>query len=165
MVSFCQTERLPRLGMSAPPTILSPDRDPPFQDVRDMHDTIDAIELGGVPWPSFTITFNENDDEEPDDAPWMTKSYEVWFRDPREILKLQLGNRDFAGEMDYAPKKVYDREKKKRRYQDFMSGQWAWDQTVSDQSDHLDILILSIQYRISSLGIQRIMGRHFAQSF
>ncbi|KAF8326273.1 hypothetical protein F5887DRAFT_1197461 [Amanita rubescens] len=95
---------------------LSPDRDPPFQD------------LGGVPWQSFTVTFKETSDKEPDDAPWKAKSYDVWFRDPREILKLQLGNRDFAGEMDYAPKKVYDREKKKRRYQDFMSAQWAWDQ-------------------------------------
>ncbi len=109
---------------------LSPDRDPPFQDVRDMHDTIDAIELGGVPWQSFTITFKDTDDEEPDDAPWKAKSYDVWFRDPREIIKLQLGNRDFAGEMDYSPKKVYVREKKKRRYQDFMSGQWAWEQAV-----------------------------------
>ncbi|KAF8322392.1 hypothetical protein F5887DRAFT_1087226 [Amanita rubescens] len=107
---------------------LSPHRDPPFRDVGDMHDTIDAVELGGVPWQSFTITFKETDDKEPDDAPWKAKSYDVWIRDPREILKLQLGNRDFAGEMDYAPKKVYDREKKKRRYQDLMSGQWAWDQ-------------------------------------
>lgn len=111
---------------------LHPHDDPPFVDVNDMHATIDAIQHGDAPWQSCTISFKEaSDNAEPDSAPWKVKTYEVWYRDPQVILKLQLGNRDFAGEMDYAPKKVYDSEKKKRRYQDFMSGQWAWEQAVS----------------------------------
>jgi hypothetical protein len=66
--------------------------------------------------------------------PWKVASYEVFFRDPREVLRQQLGNPDFAEEMDFAPKRIFDVRNDgdpKRRYQDFMSGNWAWRQAVS----------------------------------
>ena len=54
------------------------------------------------------------------------------FRDPHAVLKTQLARRDFAEEMDFAPKQVRDRETGARRYQNFMSGQWAWDQAINN---------------------------------
>ena len=68
--------------------------------------------------------------EEADDTPWKLKSYDIWYRDPREILKGQLSNHDFAGEIDFAAKKVIDVKMKICRFQDFMSGEWAWNQSV-----------------------------------
>jgi Plavaka transposase len=41
-------------------------------------------------------------------APWKIASYDVWYRDPQEVLKSQLSNPDLANEMDFAPKEVQD---------------------------------------------------------
>jgi hypothetical protein len=104
-----------------------PDADPPFANADDLYATIDATKLDDVAWESFTVSYNGEITD--DDAPWKHTSFDVWFHDPLKVLKNQLSNRDFANKMDLAPKKVTDKEGK-RRYQDFMSGQWAWRQAV-----------------------------------
>jgi hypothetical protein len=106
----------------------SHNQEPPYAGKNDLYGTIDRTEVGNVPWESFTVQFNGERGGVP--APWMDKEYEVWFRDPRAVLKLQLGNSSFAQEMDYAPKRMFDR-KGKRYYRDFMSGNWAWRQAVN----------------------------------
>ncbi|KIL55034.1 hypothetical protein M378DRAFT_188697 [Amanita muscaria Koide BX008] len=103
-----------------------------------LYETIDAIEHGDVSWESFTTSYNGEITEE-NDAPWRHASYEIWYRDPLKVLKNQLSNRDFAKEMDFAPKKVYDSKTGKRQYQDFMSGEWAWRQAdiiAQDEENH-----------------------------
>ena len=107
---------------------IGPDRNPPFADKQDLYDTIDSIDLGDVPWQSFSVSFN-GEIREGDTTPWKHASYEVWFWDPQAILHNQLGNHNFACEMDFAPKEVHD-EKGNRWYMDFMSGNWAWRQAV-----------------------------------
>ncbi|KAI0319057.1 hypothetical protein OF83DRAFT_1228665 [Amylostereum chailletii] len=100
--------------------------DPPFASNKDMQETIDASKLGDVVWQSFKVTYNGPlpAGEVP---PWMLASYEVWFRCPLEVLRIQLSNPDFASEMDFCVKRVYD-AKNKRHYRDFMSGDWGWKQ-------------------------------------
>ncbi|KIL54638.1 hypothetical protein M378DRAFT_55115, partial [Amanita muscaria Koide BX008] len=88
---------------------------------------LDAIDIGEIRWQSFSVSFKPNEGETTE-TPWKLKGYDVWYRDPHEVLKAQLSNRDFANEMDFAPKMVIDRQKRTRRYQDFMSGEWAWEQ-------------------------------------
>ncbi|KAJ6584206.1 hypothetical protein B0H10DRAFT_2234635 [Mycena sp. CBHHK59/15] len=111
--------------------------DPPFADHEDLYNTIDATEVGHVPWQSFTITYNKP--LAPGDVtPWKTQDYVVHFRDPRLVLHQQLANPDFDGEMDFAPKQVFG-EGDSREYQDFMSGNWAWRQAdiiVEDPATH-----------------------------
>lgn len=102
---------------------------PPFTDKDDLYRTIDAIELGDAPWESFSLSY-DGDLADSDNTPWKREEYTVWMRDPRQIMHNQLGNQDFAKEMDYAPKHVCD-EDGKRQYGDFMSGDWAWRQAVS----------------------------------
>lgn len=102
--------------------------DPPFANADDLYRTIDATTIGNVPWQSFSVSYNG--DMGPGEPPaWKTASYEVFFRDPHAVLRNQLSNPDFAHEMDFAPKRVTDRDGK-RRYMDFMSGNWAWRQAV-----------------------------------
>ncbi|KIL57407.1 hypothetical protein M378DRAFT_188439 [Amanita muscaria Koide BX008] len=103
------------------------DQDPPFADSDDLYATIDAIEHGDIEWESFAVSYSGEITAE-DNAPWKYKSYDVWFRNPLAVLKQQLSNRDFANEMDYAPKKVRERSTGKQRYQDLMSANWAWQQ-------------------------------------
>ncbi|CAK5272542.1 unnamed protein product [Mycena citricolor] len=101
-------------------------RDPPFVDHKDLYNTIDATELEHVPWQSFSVQYNR-----PivpgDTTPWKSQEYIIHFRDPRLVLRNQLANPDFKGEMDFTPKRVFG-EGDSREYEDFMSGNWAWRQ-------------------------------------
>ena len=108
---------------------------PPFSNAQDLYNTIDSTEVGEVPWQAFSVEF---DGESSGDsgiplASWKRKSYEVWFRDPLKIVEAQIANKDYACEMDYAPKRMFSRARK-RLYTDFMSGNWAWEQAVSCMS-------------------------------
>lgn len=111
---------------------LYPDKVPPFADHKDLYAAIDAIPHGEIPWKSFTVTYNGPlpDGEVP---PWMTQEYEVWYRDPLLVMESQLGNRDFAGEMDWSAKRIFNKSGK-RQYTDLMSGNWAWKQSVRSPS-------------------------------
>ena len=102
--------------------------DPPFNSARHMQSVIDSILLGDVPWEGFKVTY---DGEIPaDNAPsWMKNTYEVWFRNPLEVMEGQIGNPAFKGEIDYAPKQVLGNNGK-RQFTDMMSGDWSWKQAV-----------------------------------
>lgn len=100
----------------------------PFSDANGMLAAIDAIEVGDTPWQSFVC---ERQADLPDDAPqWMTNGYEVWYRDVDRTVQNMLANPDFAGEFDFTPYHEYN-AKGERRYCDFFSADWAWDQAVS----------------------------------
>ncbi|KAF8900112.1 hypothetical protein CPB84DRAFT_1815450 [Gymnopilus junonius] len=106
---------------------LSEDQDPPFVNKEDLYETINLVEVGEVPWQSFSVSYQGAGLSDPNSPSWKHAAYDVWFRDPRLVIKQQLGNRDFANEMDFAPKLVRD-EHGTRRYTDFMSGNFAWRQ-------------------------------------
>lgn len=107
---------------------LPENQDPPFLNKQDLYNTIDAIKVGDAPWNSFSVSFN-GEIVEGDKTPWKHAQYDVWYRDPRVVLHNQLGNTDFATEIDFAPKEVCD-ENDTRRYTDFMSGDFVWRQAV-----------------------------------
>lgn len=99
----------------------------PFADHKDLHASIDSIKLADIEWKCFAVTYTGPRPEH--DVPsWMDREYYIWYRCPRQVLHAQLGNPDFVGEMDFAPKRVY--EGQSRVYKDFMTGDWAWKQAV-----------------------------------
>lgn len=99
----------------------------PYSGSRDLHSTIDSIPFGDVPWQGFKVRYKG---ELPPNPPaWMTKEYEVWYRDPLQVLEAILGNPKFADHMDWASKKLYGSDGK-RHYIDLMLGDWAWEQSV-----------------------------------
>ncbi|KAF9553011.1 hypothetical protein CPC08DRAFT_646180, partial [Agrocybe pediades] len=145
--SFELADLLFRRAQVAAPTInellhiwaatLPDNEDPPFRNKDDLYSTIDSIEHGDAPWLSFTLSY-DGEIADGDTTPWKHKQYEIYFRDPLTVLKNQLGNRDFASEMDFSPKQVFD-ECGSRRYCDFMSGEWAWrqaDEIAQDPQNH-----------------------------
>lgn len=109
-----------------------------FDSSRDLYATIDALKVGDTAWQSCTLSHcGERDDNSPS---WMFEDQEVWFRDPHEVAKNMLANPDFNGHFDCIPYQEYgpggtasDRD---RRWRDFMSGDWAWDQAVSVQVEN-----------------------------
>ncbi|KAK7684223.1 hypothetical protein QCA50_012547 [Cerrena zonata] len=99
---------------------------PPFASAKEMYEVIDATPLGDAPWKSFTASYT-GPRPNTDVPSWMTMKHEVWFRDPKVILKNLLENPDFKDEFDVAPYRQYTTSGS-RRYQHFMSGDWAWNQ-------------------------------------
>ncbi|KAI9431281.1 hypothetical protein H4582DRAFT_2113489 [Lactarius indigo] len=56
---------------------------------------------------------------------WMTMTYDVWHQDAHHLLHNMLANPDFDNEFDYVPFREFNAQKR-RRWRDFMSGDWAW---------------------------------------
>ena len=78
---------------------------------------------------SFSLEYN-GDVPEGDVPSWMSSEYDVWFQDLLHLVHNLLSNPDFEGEIDYAPVQAYS-SNGVHRFQDFMSGNWAWKQAVS----------------------------------
>ena len=112
---------------------------PPFASYNELYRAIDSTPLGEVTWESFSVQYNG---EKPDrNAPeWMSTEFDVWFRDPLALVHNLLSNPDFNKEFDFAPLQEYDYDGN-HRFQDFMSGDWAWKQAVS-HSYHISLPVL-----------------------
>lgn len=101
---------------------------PPITDHTDLLRQIDSIPLGDVPWESFSLGYDNPPPQTTRPPEWKTTKYDIWFRNPREVVKGILGNREFDGHIDYSAYQEF--EDSKRRYCDMMSGDWAWRQSV-----------------------------------
>jgi hypothetical protein len=117
-------------------TLAQHNDEPPFKDHRDLFSTIDSTPLGGTPWTSFSMTY---DGEKPDGPvpSWMEETYDIWYRDPHALVCDMLANPEFDGGFDYTPYKEFKASKDRdidpdsdRRFYNFMSGTWAWNQAV-----------------------------------
>ncbi|KAF8258733.1 hypothetical protein EI94DRAFT_1753752 [Lactarius quietus] len=87
------------------------------------------MEIGDVAWQAFSVEFDGEVSSDSETPSWKRKSYEVWFRDPLRIVEAQITNKDYAHEMDYAPKQMFSAAGK-CQYLDFMSDNWAWEQAI-----------------------------------
>ncbi|KAI6154962.1 hypothetical protein BKA82DRAFT_22386 [Pisolithus tinctorius] len=54
--------------------------------------------------------------------------YDIWFRDPKDVIHDMLSRPNFLRDMDYRPFWEYESATDKRQWEDFMSGDWAWTQ-------------------------------------
>lgn len=128
--------------------------DPPIANHKDLHAKIDATTIGDVPWDNFTLTYNGELPAAGETTPsWMLDDQTVWFRNPKELVRNLLSNPDFKDNFDTTPFHEYDANNK-HRFEDFMSGDWAWKQAVSIYI-HLIILSLTIALRTSLPRIQK----------
>jgi hypothetical protein len=103
-------------------------KEPPFTDHQDLYNVLDAIQVGDAPWQTFNISY---DGERPmENVPsWMDQKFEVWHRDPHQVMRELLGNPEFADGFAYTPYQQFENDE--RRWTDFMSGNWAWRQAVT----------------------------------
>lgn len=113
-------------------SLLKHGNQPPFADHKDLYNTIDNIPIGGISWQSFKIQYSGEKPVGPNVPPWMNQQFEVWYRDPREVAQNILTNTDYVNEFDYRPFREYSVDKDEHCYQDFMLGDWAWQQAVCD---------------------------------
>ena len=114
-----------------------------FESNANMLSAIDSTPLGDVPWQGFSITHDGPLPQAGVVPSWMTKSHDVWYRDPQLLIHNLLANRDFNSEFDYIPFQEFDAQKR-RRWRDFMSGDWAWkeaDSIAQDPNTHGAMLV------------------------
>ncbi|KAI6098291.1 hypothetical protein EDD16DRAFT_1768168 [Pisolithus croceorrhizus] len=100
---------------------------PLFTNHTDLYCVIDSTRVGDVKWDNFTIRYT-GEEQGSERAPWMSDSYEVWYRDPCEVIHGILASSEFTDKLDLVPYREYDVSSDQRRWQDFMSGDWAWAQ-------------------------------------
>lgn len=100
----------------------------PYTNHEHLYTTIDATPLGDAPWQSFSVSYAGEMPDIP--APWMLAEYDVWCRDVKTVMENMLANPDFDGEIDYAAKQVFE-DDSQRQFKDLMSGNWAFQQSVS----------------------------------
>ena len=59
----------------------------------------------------------------------MQEEYELCYRDVRLLLKSQLANPEFKSHFNYRAYREFNADGD-RRFSNFMSGDWAWNQSV-----------------------------------
>ncbi|KAG1902266.1 uncharacterized protein F5891DRAFT_1186849 [Suillus fuscotomentosus] len=103
---------------------------PPFSSDRHVHHTIDTISSSAVPWQSLTLRHaaSKNLPPGPSVTPWKHTEYEVWYRDPRKLVRNQLANPEFTDNIDYSARQVFG-EQGQCVWSDFMTGNWAWNRS------------------------------------
>lgn len=133
-------------------------KDPPFTDHRNLYRIIDNIEHGDVKWKTVSISYTGP--APPGLRPsWMDKSYDIWYRDPLDVVKGLISNPDFAKEFDYAPYHEYIGSE--HVFQNLMSGDWAWRQAVSTEGffNVITMHLTMVNVRTRSAKIPRLMER------
>lgn len=137
---------------------------PPFGSCDDLYNTIDRIQVGNIAWNSFGVKFCGDRTENP--LPWMDDVYDVWMREPESAITHIIGDADFKNTMDYVPYREYDTATDARRWQNFMSGDWAWEEAVSSPVILLQSTVsYRLFYRMSLPKMLRLMEQHCYLSF
>ena len=101
---------------------------PPIANHQHLHRQIDAIKLGNTSWENTTLKYEGPLPETTRPAEWKTTVYDVWYRNPREVIKNIFASTDLNGHIDYAAYQEFSDEK--RQYGNVMSGDWSWRQSV-----------------------------------
>lgn len=104
----------------------------PFKNHNDLYSTIDATPIpgGDADWKSFNLCFHPDEELPHDAANWKKTKWDVWYRDPRQLIDNMLQNPDFRDEFDYIPHQEYDLDGN-HRFHNVMSGDWCWREAVS----------------------------------
>jgi hypothetical protein len=101
---------------------------PPIINHQHLHQQIDKIALGDVRWENASLKYKGPLPKTTHTPEWMTKAYDIWYRNPHEVIKDMLARTDFDGHTDYVAYQEFDGEK--RQYSNMMSGDWSWRQSV-----------------------------------
>jgi len=100
----------------------------PWKNAKDMYAAIDQIQQGGIPWNM--VKFKYNKPTTSNSPHWMQETYELCYRDVRLLLQSQLANPEFKDHFDYEPYQEFGQDGD-RFLSNFMSGDWAWLESVS----------------------------------
>ena len=110
-------------------TLIPHNNSPPITNHQDLHRQIDAIQLGNVRWESAPLKYEGLLPRTSRIPEWKTAVYDVWYRNPREVIKDIFSSPDLNSHIDYVAYQEFNSER--QQYSNVMSGDWAWQQSVS----------------------------------
>ena len=126
-----------------------------WKSAAELYKTIDTIQHGNAPWKTYS--FHYKGPLPPTPPLWMMRTYELCTRNTHQVLQQQFTNPNFKDKINYTPYMQFN-QAGKRVWSNFMSGDWAWKQAVSDI--HFEMYMISnLLPRISSWRILVLMDR------
>jgi hypothetical protein len=114
----------------------------PWRNAEEMYSTIDQIQQGSVPWN--TIKFRYQMPTMSTSPQWMQQTYELCYHNVRLLLQTQLANPAFKNHFDYAAYQEFN-SNGDCVFSNFMSGEWAWNQSVCTFSRLHDIMLTYLE--------------------
>ena len=101
---------------------------PPITSHRNLHQQIDKVDLGTVQWENVCLKYEGPLPRTTRPPEWKTAGYDVWYRNPREVIRNMLARPDLEGHIDYVAYQEFNAGK--QQYGNVMSGNWSWRQSV-----------------------------------
>lgn len=102
---------------------------PLFSNCAELHSVINGLQVGEAAWESFGVRYCGKWTENP--APWMDDVYNIWMCDPKTTITQILGNREFHNLVNLILYREYNSAADSCCWQNFMSGNWAWEEVVN----------------------------------
>ncbi|THU99196.1 hypothetical protein K435DRAFT_818625 [Dendrothele bispora CBS 962.96] len=131
------------LNMWAASTLHQGFHDAPWQSEEDLYATIDLICEGHVSWKTYKVKYQG---PLPSGVPpkWITQEFDLCCRDANEVIREQLGDKEFDGKIHYAP--YWQFENGERQFSNLMSRDWAYKQanTIAEDEKTLGSMFVPI---------------------
>ncbi|TBU40371.1 hypothetical protein BD309DRAFT_993112 [Dichomitus squalens] len=110
-----------------------------FENADELLETIDAIPFGDTVWRAYKVRYTGA--MGPDSPSWMRKTYVIYLRNSLVVAEQLAASEDFDGKFDTRPVAEYNADGD-RVYCNFMSGQWAHNEAISeDPNTHGAMLV------------------------
>ncbi|KAF9526782.1 hypothetical protein CPB83DRAFT_870278 [Crepidotus variabilis] len=94
--------------------------------LKELYNTIDAIQDGDNPWVTYILRYNGS--RPTGIAPqWIDTNYELNLQDILCLVEDMLANPEFHGQFDTTPFREYEKDGQ-RAWSNFMSGNWSFDE-------------------------------------
>ncbi|KIM51190.1 hypothetical protein SCLCIDRAFT_33649 [Scleroderma citrinum Foug A] len=118
-------------------SLLESDGNPLFTDHTDLYRVIDGMSVGEVKWENFKITFKRKQDgQDRQDKVIELAQGSQDGQDDQDEPKAPLMSDVYDDEMDFVPYWEFDATNDQRHWEDFMLGDWAWDEADKIISDN-----------------------------
>ncbi|KAI6042368.1 hypothetical protein EDC04DRAFT_2866821 [Pisolithus marmoratus] len=104
---------------------------PLFANHMDLYRVIDSMSVGTVKWENFKITYKCKcqDRQNADEQDELIELAGLGGQDdPHQVIHNLLGCTNIKDEMDFIPYQEFNAMNKQRHWEDFMSGDWAWEE-------------------------------------
>ncbi|KAI6041361.1 hypothetical protein EDC04DRAFT_2893070 [Pisolithus marmoratus] len=103
---------------------------PLFANHTDLYHVIDSMSVGTVKWENFKITYKckHQDGQNADEQDELIKLAGLGGQDGQDEPDAPWMFNVYDDEMDFIPYQEFDAMNKQRHWEDFMSGDWAWEE-------------------------------------
>jgi hypothetical protein len=127
----------------------------PWKTAKDMYETIDAIQIGSLPFKTHHLFYKGPKLSTP--LHWMEEAYKLDAHNVLAVVRDQLAMSNFKDQFDYVLYQEFN-NKGEHIWSNLISAQWAFKQAVCSLCVVFQIAFLILLSRMSSHKIKRTTG-------